>query len=113
LFPLLATENRRTLIALPSDPAQGSGKVVALLAMPPHIRSIVDPDGAAILDIQQNVLITLNPSGAYIWSKLQAGKPVDEIIAELSRDTGEAVSVIQRDVQSFITQLIAKQLVNH
>jgi hypothetical protein len=65
--------------------------------MPSHIHSVVDPDGAVVLDIQQNVLITLNTTGAYIWSKLQAGKTVDEIIAELS----------------FIVQLINKTLVNH
>jgi len=75
-----------------------------------HLRSVVDQDGAVILDIKHDTMLTLNSTGGYIWQRLQQGKLVDEIVCELSRDTGVDLAVVDRDVHNFLEQLKAKHL---
>ena len=58
-----------------------------MFVMPSHIRSIVDHDGAVILDISRNTMATLNPTGAYIWQRLIQGMDIETIIVELARET--------------------------
>jgi hypothetical protein len=81
-----------------------------MAAMPAHLRSIVDHDGAVILDIPRNAMTTLNSTGAYIWERLQRGLQVDAIVAELAHDTGTEESVVAKDVGEFMEQLRSKQL---
>ena len=76
----------------------------------PHLRSVVDEDGAIILDIEHDSMITLNPTGAYIWQRLQQGKLAHEIVRELAHDTGADVSMVDRDVHIFLEQLKSKHL---
>jgi len=59
-----------------------------MVTIHPNIRSIVDHDGAVILDIPNNTITTLDATGAYVWQKLQSGLQIDAIISELVRDTG-------------------------
>src|SRR5260370_26583629 len=70
-----------------------------------HLRSIVDGDGAIILDIRKDAVVTLNSTAAYIWERLQQGKLVEEIITDLSRDTGVDFAVAERDVDRFLERL--------
>ena len=77
----------------------------------PHIRSIVDHDGAVILDIPRNTMTTLDSTGAYVWERLQGGLQVDAIVRELAHDTGVEESVVAKDVEEFMEQLKSKHLV--
>jgi hypothetical protein len=77
-----------------------------------NVRSIVDHDGAVILDIPRNAMITLDATGAYIWERLQRGVQIDAIIVELVRDTGADEVVVAKDVGAFIDQLKSKHLVS-
>jgi len=77
-----------------------------------HIRSIVNDDGAVILDIPRNAMTTLDCTGAYVWVHLQRGMQVDAIVAELARDTGADQSMVAKDVEAFTEQLRSKHLVN-
>ncbi len=81
-----------------------------MVTIAPHIRSIIDHDGAVILDIPRNVMTTLDCTGAYVWSRLQRGMQVDAIVAELARDTGADESMIARDVDEFMENLKSKHL---
>lgn len=54
-----------------------------MLTIAPHIRSIVDHDGAVILDIKRDAMLTLNFTGGYVWEKLKQGKLIEEIVSEL------------------------------
>lgn len=83
-----------------------------MTATPAHLRSIVDHDGAVILDIPRNRITSLNATGAYIWARLQQGRSTDNIVAELARDTGQDVQVVEIDVQEFLEQLKRNQLLN-
>jgi hypothetical protein len=78
-----------------------------------HLRSIVDQDGAVILDMERNTMSTLNPTGAYVWEGLQQGKLVDEIIANLAHETGSDLNIVDGDVHAFLEELKLKRLLPH
>jgi hypothetical protein len=82
-----------------------------MITVAPHLRSIVDHDGAVILDIPRNTMTTLDCTGAYVWERLQRGLEVDAIVRELARDTGAEESVVAKDVESFMEQLKSNRLV--
>jgi Coenzyme PQQ synthesis protein D (PqqD) len=75
-----------------------------------HLRSIIDHDGAVILDIERDVLLTLNSTGGYVWEKLMQGKLIDEIVRDLACETGTDFAMVDRDVYAFIDQLKSKHL---
>ena len=77
---------------------------------PPHLRSIVDQDGAVILDIPRNAMTTLNPTGAYVWQRLERGMGLDAIVAELASETGTDEAVVAKDVDGFMEELKSKHL---
>ena len=79
-------------------------------ATAPHLRSVIDQDGAVILDVQRDTMLTLNSTGAYIWQRLQQGKLIDEIIRDLAQDSGVDLNVVDRDVHDFLEQLKSKHL---
>jgi hypothetical protein len=84
-----------------------------MVRSPEHLRSVVDHDGAAILDIPANRMTTLNATGAYIWEQLQKGKTSACIASELARDTDTQEATIARDVDTFIEALLSKHLLIH
>lgn len=67
-------------------------------------------DGAAILDIENNSITTLNPTGSFVWQGLQRGESVDEITARLARETGEDPDSIAKDVKHFFEELKKQKL---
>jgi len=77
----------------------------------PHLRSIVDHDGAVILDAACNSMLALNATGGYVWEKLQQGRLIEDIVRELAEETLTEVAVVERDVREFIDQLKARRLV--
>jgi Coenzyme PQQ synthesis protein D (PqqD) len=87
-----------------------SGKVGPMLSSVPHLRSVVDQDGAVILDIEHDAMLTLNSTGGYIWARFQQGKLIEEIISDLSRDTGVDAAVVERDVYAFLEQLKSRHV---
>jgi hypothetical protein len=83
-----------------------------MVTTPAHLHSIIDHDGAVILDIPNNAMTTLNSTGAFVWERLQRGLSIDEIARELAKDTGIEASVVAMDIDAFMEQLKAKHLVN-
>lgn len=75
-----------------------------------HLRSVVDRDGTVILDIERGVILTLNPTGGYVWDRLQQGKLVNDIVCELAAETGADIEAIERYVRAFLEQLMSKHL---
>jgi hypothetical protein len=70
-----------------------------------HLHTVVDQDGAAILDIERGLITTLNPTGAYVWQGLERGETLERIVANLTRETGEDALVVERDVHQFFEAL--------
>jgi hypothetical protein len=78
---------------------------ISMLKLKVGLQSTVDCDGAVILDGETGVISTLNPTGAYVWSQVSEGRSLDEIVAGLSAETGEAPPTIEPDVLRFIDEL--------
>ena len=72
--------------------------------------STIDADGAAILDIEHNQILTLNATGAYVWKKMQHGQTTEEIVRSLSQETGADPLLVAEDVRAFVEQLVQKCL---
>jgi hypothetical protein len=75
-----------------------------------QLHTVVDQDGAAILDIEHGLISTLNSTGAYVWQRLERGEPIETIIANLARETGEDLLVVARDVREFTETLKSHHL---
>ena len=78
-----------------------------------HLRTIVNQDGAAVLDTKLGSISTLNATGAYVWQGLERGDSVETIAANLARETGERLEVVERDVLEFAESLRAQHLLSH
>jgi len=74
----------------------------------PHLHSVANQDGAAILDIERGVLSTLNPTGAYVWQRFERGETIEAIVTALARETGEELETVERDVRDFLEALNRK-----
>ena len=81
-----------------------------MIVMPPHLRSIVDHDGAVILDIKRDQFFSMNPVGSYIWERLLKGEDLEQIAKALAAETGTEISVVVADVNDFVADLKSKQL---
>jgi Coenzyme PQQ synthesis protein D (PqqD) len=77
-----------------------------------HLRTIVNQDGAAVLDMKLGTIATLNATGSYVWQGLERGESLETIVINLSRDTGEQPEVVGRDVKRFVETLRARQLLS-
>ena len=81
-----------------------------MATMPDHLRSIVDHDGAVILDIKRDQFFSMNPVGSYIWERLLKGEGLDQIARELAEETGTEISIVMADVNDFVADLKSKLL---
>jgi Coenzyme PQQ synthesis protein D (PqqD) len=81
-----------------------------MVVMPPHLRSIVDHDGAVILDIKRDQFFSLNPIGSYIWERLLKGENLDQIARALAEETGTEIPAVMADVNEFVSDLKSKHL---
>lgn len=75
-----------------------------------HLRTIVDQDGAVILDTRNDRMLTLNPTGGYVWNKLQQGRSIEETISDLAHETGVDPLVVEQDIRNFLDQLRSNDL---
>jgi Coenzyme PQQ synthesis protein D (PqqD) len=75
------------------------------------VRSMVTPEGAVLLDLSQNLCISLNPVGGFIWERLQASKPPAEILTELQAAFADVEpQTLSRDLDAFIADLTSARL---
>jgi hypothetical protein len=76
----------------------------------PQLRTVVNPDGAAILDVSRNQITTLNSTGGFIWDKLQQGRSIEQAIQDLAIESDTDLAVVERGVNAFLEQLKSKHL---
>ena len=79
----------------------------------PHLRTIVNQDGAAVLDTEKGTISTLNTTGAYIWQALERGEREEAIVNGLAHETGELPNAICDDVKDFIASLRDQKMLSH
>jgi hypothetical protein len=70
-----------------------------------HLRTTVNQDGAAILDLKAGRISTLNSSGAYVWQALGRGEEIDTISEGLAQQTGEPIDAVRQDIIVFLDAL--------
>jgi len=76
----------------------------------PHLRTVVNQDGAAILDVSRNQIITLNSTGGFIWDRLQQGRTIELAIQDLATESNTDLAVVKRGVSAFLEQLKLEHL---
>jgi hypothetical protein len=81
------------------------------LQVPAHVHSVINRDGAILLDVRRNEMLSLNVTASYVWQRLQQGQPIEEIIEALSSETETDVMTLRRDVADFLEELKAKHLI--
>jgi hypothetical protein len=80
-----------------------------MLTIPGHLKSVVNRDGAIILDTPNNAITPLNSTGAFIWERLERGTVLDDIITELAQETSTDRATVAADVGLFVSELKTRQ----
>ena len=75
-----------------------------------HLNAIANEGGAVILDAHSGTISTLNSSGAFVWQALERGEAVENIVANLARETTEKLETVRKDVLAFINALESNHL---
>ena len=83
-----------------------------MLSLPTHLKTVVNQDGAAILDVSCNQITTLNSTGGFIWNRLQRGRTVEQAVQDLAAETNTDPEVVGRDVQVLLELLESERLVS-
>jgi hypothetical protein len=78
----------------------------------PRLRTVVNQDGAAILDVSRNQITTLNSTGGFIWDRLQQGRTAEQIVQDLASEFNTDPAVLEQDVLSFLEQLQSEHLLH-
>jgi 6-phosphogluconate dehydrogenase (decarboxylating) len=83
-----------------------------MLSSPPHLRTVTNQDGAAILDVSHNQITTLNSTGGFVWERLRRGRTVEEAIRDLATESNTDPAIVERGVRKFLEQLRSESLVS-
>ncbi len=71
----------------------------------PSMRSMVNEDGAVLLDIRQGLMFNLNPVGGLIWSLVQQGMDHAALVAEMMSRFGIPREQAEADISGFLGDL--------
>ena len=66
---------------------------------------------AVILDLARGRYFGLNPIGTRVWTLLDAGTPIDQIVATLAGEYDAEHERIERDVMALIDELSSRGLI--
>jgi len=76
-----------------------------------YVRTTITADGAVLMNIKGGQMITLNPIGSIIWRGLADGRSQEQIASGLASEFGLPMEQTLADVNEFIEQLRAQQLI--
>jgi len=76
-----------------------------------HVRAVIDPDGAVILDLKHGRYFSLNRAGVAVWSRLVVGMTPLAIGTEFAAHY-PTTDGIENDVAVFIESLRRAELVD-
>jgi Coenzyme PQQ synthesis protein D (PqqD) len=75
------------------------------------VRTATNQDGAVLMDISQGQMYSANPTGSRIWQQLIEGRSPEQIAEEIVGDFGISREQALNDVNDFVQQLEARQLI--
>jgi hypothetical protein len=76
-----------------------------------HLTSAPMGDELVMMDVDKGKYLGLNPVAATIWSKLDSPKTIAELVTLLCNEYEVDVQRCTQDVEKFMAQLIANELV--
>ena len=76
-----------------------------------HVRSMIDEDGAVLLDLDAGKYYSLNGIAAQIWLKTVAGEEETDIVKTLCEAYSIEEDRVKSDIRVFITGLTGKGLI--
>lgn len=76
-----------------------------------HVRTTITQDGAVLMNIKGGSMLTLNPTGSIIWQRLSEGHTPTQIASQLASEFGISQEQASADVNEFLEQLDAHQLI--
>jgi len=82
-----------------------------MLTISQYVRFSDDQDGAVLLDLAGGIIYGLNPVGSRILALLSQGLDENQIKSEISREFSVDVDVVRSDVDEFLAQLLARNLI--
>jgi hypothetical protein len=82
------------------------------LTVPEHVMSRQVGEETVILDLGSGTYFGLDPVGARIWQLLSGGSTVDHIVTTLMGEYDVLQEHLQQDVQSLVSDLVARGLVH-
>jgi hypothetical protein len=83
-----------------------------MIVLSSNLRTIASSDGAAILDLDSNQIMTLNSTGGLIWSRLCEGHAVSEIIRSIAAESDTDVEIVKNEVLAFVDDLKEHKLLS-
>lgn len=85
-----------------------------ILSKSEHVSCQISDKGKGFLfDHESGYVYLLNKTGCYIFTLLQEGTSIEEIIARVSKRFNIESSVISEDVQNFLSEVERMKLVVH
>ena len=89
-----------------------SGPTADRVAIDPAARATPDSaDGRVLMHLETGRMSAINAMGSRIWSELDAGRSLHEIIDLLAAEYAAPREVIEADVRAFVAQLAVKRYV--
>ena len=82
-----------------------------LFEVEPHVRAMIDADGAVLLDLQAGKYYSLNGMGAQIWTKAMDGEEEAAIVKTICELYGAPEERVRADVRAFVSGLEKKGLI--
>ena len=83
----------------------------SMMKISEHVRTTITQDGAVLMNIKGGSMLTLNPTGSIIWQRLSEGHAPAQIAAQLASEFGISQEQASADVNEFLEQLEAHQLI--
>jgi Coenzyme PQQ synthesis protein D (PqqD) len=83
----------------------------SIMKISEHVRTTMTQDGAVLMNIKGGSMLTLNPTGSIIWQRLSDGQTPAQIAAQLASKFGISQEQASADVNEFLEQLEAHQLI--
>lgn len=78
----------------------------------PHVRWIVNADGAVLLDTNSGSMFSLNATGGLMWKCLTEGYATEDIALYIASECGAQNEEVAVDLDTFLADLQARGLLN-
>ncbi len=85
---------------------------ITKVRVPPRVRSVIDDDGAVLLDVQNGTYYSLNGLGVEVWRRLEDGMTLVQIEHAIADDFETPFHIVEQDVQRFVHTLCGKALLS-